>query len=314
MELELAERVPVAVLARAELAARPRWKPTLLSLGPYGSAREYDRHLAATVGSYFAFGDEFRFDAERRLSSLRLTAAEENLLGDSSRVGPPLPEQLLERWLDAPTTWGTLRLVPPTNHFHVEVAGERRHLDERRDLLLCLGSGAAGDGRRRLRVATDVELLFAEGRYCGWVLHRPARYLDDTWAGLPSPTEDPAASPLLAAYLSVVTEPLIARMEERDEPALASLMELLARVGQPEALAFVQPRRVLRRLIEEVLETYYDHTPSDPNGAFDDDEASAVAVAAESAPGEPPGGRVEEGVAQAGSVPAAQGAPPSVPK
>ncbi|MEV6674988.1 hypothetical protein [Streptomyces sp. NPDC051162] len=67
-----------------------------------------------------------------------------------------------------------------------------------------------------LRVAQDVDLLFAEGGYAGWLLESPAKYLADS-SDVPAEVNDGCElARLFTEYLSLVSFPRIEKIQDED--------------------------------------------------------------------------------------------------
>jgi hypothetical protein len=242
----IAEAVPGAALP---LAPRLGLRSLSLLVGPYRSGDEHEAHVLATIGSgswHSPDCEEFRFDPhDRVLRSVWLHLPETKLGADDFPDG----------WGHTPPTPGLLRLGSPPP-FGPE-RPTRRWVAPSGALLASVDADAlvATNDRRRLRIAPDLDLLFARRRYCGWLLTQPARYLIDEWeeVSLDEPSVGLAAQ--LRTYLELVAEPNIARMEAGDPALLAALRDLAGRLTRE-----ARPTRqhgVLQRSIVEIIDQFY---------------------------------------------------------
>ncbi|MFF1477300.1 hypothetical protein ACFVYD_06935 [Streptomyces sp. NPDC058301] len=106
----------------------------------------------------------------------------------------------------------------------------------------------------RLRIAPDLDLVFANHTYAGWILNSPADHLVHEWEPAPStPAPDSTAS-VLRNYLTTVIEPKIDRMQDGDPTLLGELDTLLAHIAALPA----DPRRdVLHDQVIDLRENWY---------------------------------------------------------
>jgi hypothetical protein len=83
-------------------------------------------------------------------------------------------------------------------------------------VLACLYTVDTPDLRRA--VAQDFDLLVSDGRVCGWLLHRPAKYAStEPW--------------LLHDFFALITAETFERMDVEDEDTLKALRSLADRSG-----------------------------------------------------------------------------------
>jgi len=108
----------------------------------------------------------------------------------------------------------------------------------------------------RVRVAPDLELLFGDGAYRGWMLHRAAHHLVRSWE--PSPSTEPEADlpRLLAEYLRL-TDKHSRRLLVGADPAHRGRMEALRRRLASKKEAASPQREALRGRVEDLLARYF---------------------------------------------------------
>lgn len=252
MFVELQDSVMAEVVSGVQLQFNPRLSLRGLSLivGPYHSGQEHEAHFLQTMGSgswYRSEFEEFRFGkADHLLQSVWFNLPEENL--DS--------EDLMVAWRSQQPVEGLLRLCSSQ-----EFGPERtdfRWLEPSGELFACVTKTAFIDTkeRLRLRIAPDLDLLFAERKLCGWILSQPTLHLVSFWEEPYTTPPDSELPALVQEYLTLVADPYIERMEEGEPEIFQALISLQTRIDvEREA---VNQRRVLGDYIKDVIEKFYD--------------------------------------------------------
>lgn len=241
----ISDRV-VDVVPGQALTTLPGWTLDALNVGPFRSAQGYDDHFARTMGSTCDFGDEFRFsDDTLLLETLILNVPERNL--DRGE---------LAAWKESPVSPGLLRLRERESFLFDETTA--RYFARDGSALLCFFDELIPTERRyRINVAPSLDLLSDDGRYYGWMLSWPVRYLiPGTLGGSSSPArleDDLGLVPLVHEYHQLVSDDTLDRLNERDPALKAALTALRERTCPPETLS----RRALRERIDELLDSFY---------------------------------------------------------
>ncbi|WP_437781229.1 hypothetical protein [Sorangium sp. So ce1097] len=239
------------VLYNQTLPFISEWQFRTLTVGPRRSSPVYDKHIAGTVGSSYDFGDEMRFGKEDGLlRGLVLTMPDRNMEDADGAI---------DTWLSTTRTRALLRLVSPTP-FALDGADVRAMDEGGRVLLSTLNGVAQHDGQRlRIAVSTDTDLLFADGRFCGWLLMNPLehlRYGDEDRRTEPSAVSSGSETlELLRSYLTLVAEPNIERMEDQDEEVKTALAGLKHRAAQA-SLREPKAREIAAQL-DDLLDRFY---------------------------------------------------------
>lgn len=261
MIVQLEEAVTAEIVLGHGLRVLPRWdlNSRHVWLGPYHSAHEWVLHSVEAVGSSDVDSleqtDELAFDkATLLLQSSSFIVSDYNLT--------TTPRQAL--WQGIPPVWGLLRLTASRN-FRIPSTSLRWFANDGTQLA-GLTDAALDEttARLRLRIAQDVDLLFVDGKLCGWMLSSPERYLIIPWDDpYPYPKEpDKTLVEALRRYMDLVGEPKIELLEARDRAMFETLTALHTELN-PEEGARGQ-RRVLRNAIEDITEYFYrqklDHT------------------------------------------------------
>ena len=250
MNIKLQGSAMAEIITGGELAEQPRWglRSGSLIIAPYRTGDEHEHHYLETIGSgtwHRSEEDEFRFDkTSRTLRSLWLHVPDRNL---------PSAEFLGTLQL-VPRMEGLLRLTSPQS-FSLEPS-DYRWLAPDGKVLACIREALAKEPKDsiRLRIAHDFDLLFIEGRLCGWLLWEPARYLVKAWEKpYPSEPTDALISEL-HDYLDLVAEPNFLRMEDKDPYILRALLDLRERLRDDTG---VGQRQVLRESLDYVIEKFY---------------------------------------------------------
>lgn len=219
-----------------------------MDVGVPESTAEYDAYLARTVGSSFIGGDEIRFEGtDLSFAGARLTVPDRNVAADARGT----------HWPGVPRLAGRISLVSPAD-FNVDPADAR--LFRADDWLICLSDAEAEPGRGsetlsspvRCHVARDFDLLFSGGAYRGWALLSPLRHLE----GVAAVDQEPAeVVELYDEYMTVVAEPTIERMSDRDPTIKEAILSLSDRAN---ALASASPHAARLRLrIADLIDRFY---------------------------------------------------------
>ncbi|MGK4007775.1 hypothetical protein WMF31_34485 [Sorangium sp. So ce1036] len=229
----------------------PEWQFRTLSVGPRRSSAAYNTHVANTVGSSYDFGDEMRFgNKDGALRGFVLTMPDKNAEHADS---------MLDAWLSTPRQQALLRLSTPAP-FALDGADVRAIDKHGRALLSAFNVGTQPDTRRlRISVATDTDFLFADGRFCGWLLVNPMRHLrheraSDEGARSSASTGGEALA-LLHSYLALVADPNIELMEDQSASMKTALINLKHRAIQASACA--PEAREIAAQIDELLDRFY---------------------------------------------------------
>ncbi|KYF71252.1 hypothetical protein [Sorangium cellulosum] len=238
------------VLHNQNIPFIPEWQFRTLTVGPRRSSPIYDQHIVDTVGSSYDFGDEMRFGKEDGLlRGLVLTMPDRNMENAVDAI---------DAWLNTTRIQALLRLASPIP-FALDGADVRAMDEDGRILLATLNSGARWDGQRlRIAVSTDTDLLFTDGRFCGWLLMNPLehlRYGDGRGAEPSAASSGGEALELLRSYLALVAEPNIERMEDQDEELKIALADLKHRAAQA-SLRELKAREITAQL-DDLLDRFY---------------------------------------------------------
>jgi hypothetical protein len=75
-----------------------------------------------------------------------------------------------------------------------------------------------------------LDLFFVNEQFCGWALLNPARFVVDAWEEADRGDEDAQFVAHLSDYLTLLTDPSIEQMEDRDGPLLDALRNLYSRI------------------------------------------------------------------------------------
>lgn len=254
--VKLVPSVTAEVVPGGPIPALARWqlRSLYIDLGPYQSMAERERLAARVVGSadwLWSGADDLCFDRSTLLlTSARFRVPEVNLE----------PPASLAAWQAAPVQPGGLRLLAGQS-FTLEPV-DLRWLDEQGSVLIGATSAAlSGSANKlRLRIGPDLDLLFADGQLCGWLLEHPARHLVEAWEAPVPDSQDVGLPALVCEYLMLIAEPHIDALDEQDPALLATLTHLHTRVGRGGGPG--SGRQVLRVALEDIVETFYDRTLS----------------------------------------------------
>lgn len=245
------------VLQEAEtLPYPPRWGVSgrSLKVGSYHNGDEHEHHVVAeTIGSGLWYGpedsNEFRFDENNlTLKSIWFPIPEENMdLGN-----------LVELWTRQEPLVGALRLTN-SEGFSPEFA-DFRWFDPQGQMLVCITKNALLEAkdRTRLRIATNVELMFIDNHFSGWILFQPLKYAVYGWED-PHPLEFEEDSTLTMAtqeYLQIASKPFIDQLLDEDPEVLKALQNINQKLDKGITIGYQQ--KVLKDSIKRLIENFYD--------------------------------------------------------
>lgn len=221
------------------------WSMQTIEAGPTRSSPEYDAYVDTTAGSSYDWSDELRFDKRTgQVAGFVLKVPEQaNIAEDIART-----------WIAVPKQSAGLVLEDRKTGFHLDPF-DVRYFAPDGSALLALGAeqGPADAASTSVAIASDVELLFQAGRYCGWLMRRPVAHLvvqpEDGTPGV----DDARLHGLISEYMALVVYPYIDRMSDRDPDMQAALQSLKARAGVLDGGAAAG----LVAVLERVLETFY---------------------------------------------------------
>ena len=198
----------------------------------------------STFGSSTVTGDEFRFSrTDGMLVSAYLHVPDEN--GDWAEWAPRLKRISVQ----GP---GTL-IMDDRSHFSIGQT-ETRLFSPQGEILAGVFESVAPDALDgRLLVAEGFELLRAEGRYCGWLLHNPL-VLAGEEDGLSNSSANDAF--FVAEFFRLINEESIDQLYSRDPGLKALLQQLLARIYAEQA-DLRGARETLARYIEKLLRRWF---------------------------------------------------------
>jgi len=249
-DLLLPDHHPVAV-SGTPLPYGPRFTPLggIVSVSPHTDQRSHESLLSETFGSVdwlSSANDEFRFGkADEELKGITLSVPDEAFPASRAPVS----------WLDAPPVEGSLRSLRPEN-FDAPPT-DLRWTGPGGDLLLCAYDNPSTAPREllRLRVARDLDLVFADGGYAGWILTHPAAHLAHP-GETPAEHEPPVALVrAMSVFFDLFVEPGIDRMQDGDPELLGEIDALLAGLAPLAA----DPRAsVLRDRVAEFRENWFE--------------------------------------------------------
>jgi hypothetical protein len=221
---------------------------SLVIAGPYTSGEEHEMHLLATRGAgnwQDSAEDEFRFDTvDGLLKSLLLQVPSGTTTTDEDCGGWSLvPYEVTGMQLIQEQGFS----VPPCTTSLITSTGGK---------LLCTTghSPAPGPGSRRLRVCPDLDLLFSESSYLGWILSNPVVYMSSGWETGESDDLDAELAVFLVEYLTLGDGSVGDALEEGDTATADALRSLMERIRVD--CGAVEGRLSLRNCIAEVLDWY----------------------------------------------------------
>jgi hypothetical protein len=258
MFLYLTDSTVAEVLHEAEiLPYPPRWGACgdSLIVGSYRNGDEHEHHVVAeTIGSGLWYGpesnDEFRFGEEDlTLKSIWFRTLEENMdLGS-----------VIEPWIKQEPLVGSLRLTSSEDleGFSPGLT-DFRWFDPQGQMFACIKKNALleAESHTRLRIAADVDLMFADDQLCGWILSNPLKYATRGWES-PHPLEHEDTMLITVAYeyFQLVTEPFIEQMEDEDPSVLHALQNLNQQLKDVDIMGY--QRKVFSDRIENLIEDFY---------------------------------------------------------
>ncbi|MFE0346898.1 hypothetical protein [Streptomyces griseoluteus] len=183
----------------------------------YADVEEWQRSLSETFGSQewlWDAPDELRFDhANRNLAGACFRLPYECAAAEDSARVPATP----------PVRPGGLR-AEEARDFRLEVTTElcRAPGDT---VLTCLRDADVLDEplQARIGIAPDVALLVQHGTVAGWSLADPVRYLTTGFAAPDPAPPSPAVERPFTECLSLVTQPLLDDVQNRNPAALGRL-------------------------------------------------------------------------------------------
>ena len=113
------------------------------------------------------------------------------------------------------------------------------------------------ESRTRLRIATDVELMFNNNHLCGWILFHPLKYATYGWED-PHPLEFADSTLTLATqeYLRIASEPFVDQLLDEDPEVLKALQNINQKLNKGSSIGY--QRKVLSNSIERLIENFYD--------------------------------------------------------
>jgi hypothetical protein len=236
------------------LAYQPKWTFRTVNAGPWRSSTMYVQHIAETVGSSFDDGDEFRFGtSDGVLRSVILIVPDRNSASDYRAL----------EWLRAPSVTGILELCVASS-FSLNPADCRTFFEDGEAIVCTLDDALRAEGeRQRVSIACDLDLLFLERKYCGWILWKPVSHLVSSNIGDTdemSPGEVSVVD-VVREYLSIVADPNIEKMEDQDEEVRRLLLDVRRRAF--ELTGDSVSVKALRAKIDDLLENFYGTSAGD---------------------------------------------------
>lgn len=257
--VQLTKSISAEVLCFEALSHQPRWgiSGRSLTVGSYHSGDEHEHHVVAeTIGSGLWYGphdnDEFRFDKDDlKLKSIWFMIPEKNMdLGS-----------LVELWIKQEPSIGLLQLdsLEGLEGFPPGTA-DFRWFDPQGQMLVCITKNALSEteNRTRLRIATDVELMFIDNHLCGWILFQPLKYAVHGWEA-PHPlefVEDSTLTTVTQEYLRIASEPFVDQLLDEDPEVLKALQDLNQKLKDEEVMGY--QRKVVSDSIERLIDNFYD--------------------------------------------------------
>lgn len=223
MSLEIKPEVQVSLTA-GSLRFDPSYSLTglIVQASPHHDHETHERLLRETFGStdwLWESSDEFRFSTtDRTLCGLTLHTPEHI---------PTDPKQVAS-WLDVPVTNGRLA-SETTRDFSVSPAKVKWVNDDGTFLICAYAEQVADQQATRLRVAQDLDLIFAQNRLVGWILESPILHV----SGGPAQVEEETSRQLSLEYREyslAMSEPNISAIQDGDQLATQNFVTLLERM------------------------------------------------------------------------------------
>ncbi|MGW8884696.1 hypothetical protein [Streptomyces sp. NPDC055749] len=248
-DLELANGFNVSTTGRP-IPFPPRYSLSggFVTASPHTDFPSHEVLLSETFGStdwLWSGDDEFRFGKHGGgLRGMILAVPEQ----ESAEGWSP------ERWLETSAMQGGLQSITP-NNFDARPT-EVRWVEASGDRLVCAftDSPTAPSDLMRLRVAPNLDIIFADHVYSGWILENPAAHLVQEWEPAPPTGAPEGFGVALRDYLTLFVEPRIGMMQDGDTALLAELDSLLARLA---TLPVDQRRTVIQDQVSDLRERWY---------------------------------------------------------
>ncbi|MFF3749816.1 hypothetical protein ACFYYH_05040 [Streptomyces sp. NPDC002018] len=203
------------------LGQRPRLAPGDLLVDRPRGPEEHELHLVETFGcgDWRIWGtEEFRFSPE----SLALVSVWLGVPDDTYD-----DHQTPEAWAGRTVVRGLPTAREPRSfQLPPEVS---RQFSVEHDLLACFVADVSGYGEKLgVEIAEGLELLFADGRYAGWLLRAPETALGRGPAAPDGTERDPELMGWLAEFYAVTRDDIVAGIElEDDLEALGAMRRLM---------------------------------------------------------------------------------------
>lgn len=248
MILELQKSIEVEVIQGKILPIIPEWtiKTDNIIVGSYENMEQQRQLYSQTVGSgdwSTRIGSEFRFDKDNLLlRSVWVKTSEENLESN----------EMIEGWVNIEPVIGILRLLS-SQEFDCEI-NEYRWMSSDGKLLVGIDDLdlTESDDKFRLRVAKDFDLLFAEQKWCGWMLSNPARYLAEPNTLADS---DPQLNSIAYEYISLISEDNIDFLYDKEPEFLQRILNLKNKIDLNQGA--ISHRKVFYNALNEIVEDFY---------------------------------------------------------
>ncbi|MEU2870777.1 hypothetical protein ABZ769_16480 [Streptomyces olivoreticuli] len=248
MRFRLADDVFAQATGEA-LAGLPHFSVTggSVAVGGYSDPQTREQQVGSTFGSldWLWSGDD----------ELRFRRGDGKLVGCLLQVPDHTAEvpAACERWTEVPTVERGL-CVDPAQDFGFPPT-DVRWIAPNGQSLVCLRQPVPANPKSmvRLRVAQNLDLLFTEDGYAGWLLESPAGHLAES-SEFPAEVDDGRElARLFAEYFSIVSFPGIEKIQDEDPEARRELDELerdllSSRDQSPQMDALL---RAVRELIDE---------------------------------------------------------------
>ncbi|MEU5835242.1 hypothetical protein ABZ820_16415 [Streptomyces diacarni] len=219
-----------------------------LTVSPFYDLPSHETLLSETTGSVdwlWSGDDELRFETTaRQLIGCGLTVPEK-----------PTPHGWSPgEWFEAPRTSTGIRRLSP-NNFDCPPMAER-WVSDTGDALVCVPEDPPTPKKslHRLNVGPDLDFVFVDGMYTGWLFRNPAHYLVHAWEQPPSHPVAEGSSLALRDYLLLFTESNVERMQDEDVHVLGELDALRTRIA---ALSADPRNEVMRNHVTRLREDWY---------------------------------------------------------
>jgi hypothetical protein len=241
------------------LAGRPGYGliGQVISCGQAGPILSHDGHATGgTVGDVdwkslsqaINQFDEYRFCRLcLRLVSVTVSVPE--------NLGGITPEGASE-WGALVPVAGTLRLAGLADSFHVEPAVASRFTSHEVIALTENGIAPGKEEKVRVEVASGFQLLFSEGRLCGWILNDPEYRIvaHHGWASRYS--RDAGLGRVLCKYMNLVSDPGNSDLLLDGDPGLRrSLLAMMESLRMEDGA--VDRRAIMLECIGDTMENWF---------------------------------------------------------